>query len=100
MAYIHVQQPCATGWYFPPEKTVEVGRLAVQTGVWPVIEVENGYLKLNVKPKELKPVEEYLKLQRRFRHLTKEQVAQIQGEVTRDYEGWVELEKLGKLPWY
>ncbi len=100
MAYIHIQQPCATGWYFPPEKTVEVGRLAVQTGVWPLLEIEDGVLKVNIKPRELKPVEEYLKLQGRFRHLTKEQIAKIQEEVKKDYESWLTLEKMGRLPWY
>jgi len=100
LAYIHVQQPCATGWYFPPEKTVEVGRLAVQTGAWPLIEIEDGALRLSLKPRELKPVSEYLGLQRRFRHLTGDQVETIQTEVTKDWEGWQELEKLGRLPWY
>jgi pyruvate ferredoxin oxidoreductase beta subunit len=100
LAYIHVQQPCATGWYFPPEKTVEVGRLAVQTGAWPLIEVEDGVLKVNIKPRELKPVGEYLKLQRRFRHLSEEQLEIFQSEVSRDWESWLELEKLGRLPWY
>ncbi len=100
MAYIHIQQPCATGWYFPPEKTVEVARLAVQTGVWPLLEIEDGVLKVNIKPRELKPIEEYLKLQGRFRHLTKEQIDTIQAEVKKDYESWLTLEKMGKLPWY
>ena len=100
LAYIHIQQPCPTGWYFPPEKTVEVGRLAVQTGTWPLFEIEDGVLKLNVKPSKLKPVEEYLKLQRRFRHLSKEQIAEIQSEVNKDWESWLAMEKLGKLPWY
>jgi pyruvate/2-oxoacid:ferredoxin oxidoreductase beta subunit len=100
LAFIHVQQPCATGWYFPPEKTVEVGRLAVQTGAWPLIEVENGFLKVNVKPRELKPIGEYLKLQRRFLHLSEEQLETLEREVSRDWQGWLELEKLGKLPWY
>ncbi|UCH57406.1 MAG: hypothetical protein JSV18_00350 [Candidatus Bathyarchaeota archaeon] len=100
LAYIHVQQPCATGWYFPPEKTVEVGRLAVQTGAWALLEVEEGALKINVKPRKLKPVSEYLKLQRRFRHLTQEQVEFTQNEVTRNWESWLKLEELGKLPWY
>jgi pyruvate ferredoxin oxidoreductase beta subunit len=100
LAYVHVQQPCATGWYFPPEKTVEVGRLAVQTGAWPLLEAEDGALKISVKPKELKPIEEYLKLQRRFRHLTDEQIQTIQEEVSRDWEGWLEMEKRGRLPGY
>jgi len=100
MAYIHIQQPCATGWYFPPEKTVEIARLAVQTGVWPVLEIDEGKLKVNIKPKELKPVEEFLKPQRRFRHLTRDQIEEIQSEVRKEYENWIELEKLDKLPWY
>jgi len=100
MAYVHIQQPCATGWYFPPEKTVEIGKLAVQTGAWPLIEVEEGALKLNVKPKELKPIAEYLRPQRRFRHITEEQMGVLQEEVRRDWDSWLELEKMGKLPWY
>jgi len=79
---------------------VEVGRLAVQTGMWPILEIESGVTKLTVKPRKLKPVEEYLKLQRRFRHVSKEQIATIQSEVDKDWESWLALEKLGKLPWY
>jgi pyruvate ferredoxin oxidoreductase beta subunit len=100
LAYIHVQQPCATGWYFPPEKTVEVGRLAVQTGAWPLIEIEGGALKLNVKPRELKPITDYLGLQRRFRHIDSEEIENLQNIVAEDWDSWLELEKLGKLPWY
>ena len=100
LAYIHIQQPCPTGWYFPPEKAVEVGRLAVQTGMWPLLEIENGVTKLNVKPRKLKSVEDYLKLQRRFRHLSEEQIETIQREVEKDWGSWLELEKLGKFPWY
>ncbi|MCW4036523.1 MAG: thiamine pyrophosphate-dependent enzyme [Candidatus Bathyarchaeota archaeon] len=99
-AYVHIQQPCAVGWYFPPEKTVEVGRLAVQTGAWPLLEVEDGTLKVNVKPRELKPIGEYLKLQRRFRHLSEEQIQVVQKEVSSDWESWLRLEKMGRLPWY
>jgi pyruvate ferredoxin oxidoreductase alpha subunit len=100
LAFIHIQQPCATGWYFPPEKTVEVGRLAVQTGAWPLIEVEDGELKLNVKPRELKPIGEYLELQRRFSHISDGQIKTLQAEVTKDWESWLELERMGGFPWY
>jgi len=100
LAYVHIQQPCATGWHFPPEKTVEVGRLAVQTGAWPLLEVDDGLLKLNIKPRELKPIGEYLSPQRRFSHVTGEQMKGIQAEVAKDWESWLNLEKIGKLPWY
>jgi len=100
LAYVHIQQPCATGWHFPPEKTVEIGRLAVQTGAWPLLEVDEGVLKMNIKPRELKPIGEYLSPQRRFRHVTKEQMNGIQKEVAKDWESWLSLEEIGKLPWY
>ena len=100
LAFLHVQQPCATGWYFPPEKTVEVARLAVETGAWPVVEIDHGIVKVNVKPRELKPSSEYLRVQGRFNHLTDEQLAKVQGDVERSWENWLKLEKEGRLPWY
>ncbi len=100
LAYIHIQAPCPTGWYYPPEKTVEVARLAVLTGAWPLIEIEEGRVKINVKPKKLKPIKEYLRLQGRFRHLTDEQIEEIQRWVEESWESWLKLEEMGKLPWY
>jgi pyruvate ferredoxin oxidoreductase beta subunit len=100
LAYLHIQQPCPTGWYFPTEKVVEVGRLAVQTGAWPLFEVEEGVVKMNLKPRKLKPIGDYLKLQRRFRHLSEEQIATVQREVEKEWESWLTLENMGKLPWY
>ena len=100
LAYVHIQQPCATGWYFPEEKTVEVARLAVMTGAWPLLEIEDGKLKINVKLKDLRPIGEYLKLQGRFRHLTGGEVDEIQKEVTHLWDSWLELEKKENLPWY
>jgi len=76
--YIHVHCPCPPGWRFGSEKTIDVARLAVQTGMWVLYEVENGELRLTTKPSKRKPVAEYLKLQGRFRHLTDEDVAEIQ----------------------
>ncbi|RJS89380.1 hypothetical protein CW700_04435 [Candidatus Bathyarchaeota archaeon] len=100
LAYIHIQQPCPTGWYFPVDKTVEVARLAVETGAWPLLEIEEGRLRINFKPRKLKPIGEYLRLQGRFRHLTEEEIAEIQRVVEEDWRSWLELEKMGKLPWY
>jgi pyruvate ferredoxin oxidoreductase beta subunit len=100
MAFVHVHQPCCTGWYFPPEKTVEMGRLAVQTGAWPVMEIDHGELSLNIKPKELKPLKEYLEPQRRFKHLTDGQINRYELIIRQDWEGLLSLEDLGKLPWF
>jgi pyruvate ferredoxin oxidoreductase beta subunit len=72
--YVHAHAPCTTGWGFDTSKTVEVARLAVQTGLWPLYEMENGEI-TSVKKigKQKKTVEDYLKMQRRFKHLfTKE----------------------------
>lgn len=61
--------PCPTGWGFDPMDTVEIGRLAVKTGIWPLKEYENGQVTHTKIPGERLPVEEYLKKQGRFAHL-------------------------------
>ena len=84
---IQVLSPCPPGWKTPPEITIKLARLAVQTGVFPLYEVENGEkYKINIKPKKLKPVIEYLKLQGRFRHLTQADVEEIQRMVDRNWK--------------
>jgi len=61
--------PCPTGWGFDPQLTVDVGRLAVQTGIWPLKEYLDGEIVHTKVPGQRRPVEEYLRLQGRFRHL-------------------------------
>lgn len=84
-SYIHILAVCPTGWRSAPNLSVDLGRLAVRTGVFPLYEIENGVYTLNVDPAQLRPVEEYLKLQGRFRHLSAEHIAQIQERVTAEY---------------
>jgi pyruvate ferredoxin oxidoreductase beta subunit len=84
-AYIHVLSVCPTGWRCPTDITIKMGRLATQTGIFPLYEVEDGQYKLNVSPPQLKPVTEYLKLQGRFRHLSEESINMIQERVTKEY---------------
>ena len=67
--YVHVHAPCSTGWKFDGSKTIEVGKLAVETALWPLYEMENGEITAVRKIKNRKPVEEYLKVQGRFKHL-------------------------------
>jgi len=76
--YIHIHSPCATGWGFPESKTIELARLAVQTGAWVLYEIENGKTTVTLKVAQRKPVKDYLSLQRRFKHLTDAEIAQIQ----------------------
>ncbi|MDP2845166.1 MAG: thiamine pyrophosphate-dependent enzyme, partial [Candidatus Methanoperedens sp.] len=67
--YVHVHAPCCTGWKFESSKTIEVGRLAVETAMWPLYEMKNSVVTNVLKLKDRKPVEEYLKAQGRFEHL-------------------------------
>jgi len=69
--FINILQPCRLGWIYPPQDTIEIGKLATDTCFWPLYEVENGVWKLNYKPREKKPFSEWLKRQGRFRHLFK-----------------------------
>ena len=76
--YIEVLTPCPPGWRFPMDRTVEMGRLAVETGVWPLYEYENEEMTFNGISRAIfegkykrKPVEDWLKLQGRFSHLFK-----------------------------
>ena len=88
--FIHILSPCQPGWKHPPEKTVEISRLAVYTKVFPLYEYENGKYRITVKipEKKMRPVVDYLKLQGRFKYLLqdKEMVDYIQKYVDRQYE--------------
>ncbi|MBE9536674.1 MAG: pyruvate synthase [Proteobacteria bacterium] len=61
--------PCPTGWDYDPKDSVEIGKLAVKTGIWPLKEYIDGKVVHTKVPKERLPVEEYLKKQGRFAHL-------------------------------
>ena len=91
-AFINVLSPCVPGWKYEQEQTVDMLRLAIKTCFWPVYEVDNGVWKLNYKPKEKLPVEEFLKPQGRFRHLFRPEnrhvIDELQDEVD---QKWNEL---------
>jgi pyruvate ferredoxin oxidoreductase beta subunit len=67
--YIQVHVPCPLGWYYDPSQTITVAKLAHQTGLYPIFEMENGKVTSVMKIGAVKPVEEYLKIQGRYRHL-------------------------------
>jgi pyruvate ferredoxin oxidoreductase beta subunit len=69
--YVEIFVPCPLGWGSKPGDTIKVGRLAVECGMFPLIEAEHGELTSVTKIRERKPVDEYLKLQRRFAHVFK-----------------------------
>ena len=72
-SFINVLTPCPLGWRCEPAITPEISQLAVDTCMWPLYEVEYGEWKLNYKPKEKKPLDEYLEPQGRFRHLFRDE---------------------------
>ncbi len=83
--------PCPTGWGYDPSETVEIGKLAVSTGIWPLKEYRDGKIVHTKIPQPRLPVEEYLKRQGRFEHLFTPQrnegvLAAIQSRVDRYWE--------------
>ena len=89
--YLHVLVPCPTGWRHAIDETIEMGRLAVETGVFPLYEIIDGRMNLNMDIEKRRPVIEYLKPQGRFRHLMKDEadLERIQKGVDEYYESLV-----------
>lgn len=86
--FLHILTPCVAGWLFRSELTVKISRLAVETRLFPLLEIENGTkYTINQEPAGI-PVTEYLKLQGRYQHLAAEEIAQLQQMVD---ERWQHL---------
>ncbi len=90
-AYVHIFSVCPTGWRCLPELSIRIGRLAVETGIFPLYEVENGQYKLNFDFPKLRPIDDYLKLQGRFKHLSPDEIKKIQDRVTTKYQKLKEM---------
>ncbi len=90
--FIHLHAPCPVGWRFDPKYTVRIAKLAVETGLWILYEYYDGKLRLSgpsrpyMDPSKRKPVEEYLKLQGRFKRLTPEKIEEIKKYVDWNWE--------------
>jgi len=90
LKFIHLMVPCPPGWRFQPRDAIRVGRLAVQTGMWILYEIEHGRMRLTGPSKALgkpgakrKPLREYLESQGRFR-------LALDGPIYDELERWVE----------
>lgn len=91
MRFIHILAPCPAGWKMASELTVEIARMAVESNVFPLYEVEDGVrYHITYHPKRPISVEQYLKVQGRFKHLTPEMVAQFTVDVQ---ERWDRLQR-------
>ena len=95
--YIHLLAPCPTGWRYDTSKTIEMGRLAVLSGMWTLYEIENGKFKLSspsdrlVDKTKRKSVKEYFALQGRFRGVSEKDIDKIQKWVDEDWERYSKL---------
>lgn len=84
-SYLHVLSVCPTGWRIPSDLAIRYGRLAVETGVFPLYEIENGKYRLTYNPEPLRHIVDYMNGQGRFRHLTVKTISQIQERVIKDW---------------
>jgi pyruvate ferredoxin oxidoreductase beta subunit/2-oxoisovalerate ferredoxin oxidoreductase beta subunit len=82
--FIHIFASCATGWGAPSDMSVKIARLAVQTNIFPLYEIENG-TRYTLNYRGDRPVDDYLQTQGRFKHLGKENVSRIQNMIDEDW---------------
>ncbi|MEJ2720727.1 MAG: thiamine pyrophosphate-dependent enzyme [bacterium] len=93
--FMHIFAPCPTGWKTAPELSVELARLAVETNIFPLLEVYDGERWVVSKPRQIKRVDEYIKPQGRFRHFDDEDIKRMQDEVDHNWERILSREKEG-----
>lgn len=85
--FLHIYAPCPVGWKSRPEDTIKLARMVVQNATFPLYEIENGEkYNLNIKLREKKPIDDYLRLQGRFRHLSEKEIKYMQEEVDKKWE--------------
>ncbi len=98
LKYIHIQIPCPPGWGFDTRHSVKLGKLAVETGLFELYEVEHDVLRLTgasrkiADKRSLVPVAEFFRAQSRFRLMNVSQIEEIQEKITRKWAGAFEKE--------
>ena len=96
--FLNVLAPCPRGWGYPTEDLMTINKLAVETCYCPLYEVENGKYKITYKPAKKLPIEEFLKPQKRFKHLFKPgnewMIEEFQNEVDRRWQALLDLEEM------
>jgi pyruvate/2-oxoacid:ferredoxin oxidoreductase beta subunit len=79
--FLHILSPCPPGWKYADEQTIELGRMAVRSRVFPLLEVENGTAWRFTVDHPGEPIDAYIRAQGRFRHLDDDAIAQLQADV-------------------
>ena len=96
--FLNVLAPCPRGWGYPTDMLMQINKLAVDTCYWPLYEIENGKYKITYKPAKKLPIEEFLKPQRRFKHMFKPgnewMIEEFQKEVDKRWQELLDLEEL------
>jgi len=102
--YLHILVPCPPGWRTDPSISVEMGRLAVQTGSWTLFEIEKGTFSISTLSTQFldktkrKPVQNYLEKQGRFRHLTPQEINRIQLKIDETWEYYSKINQTKICP--
>ena len=96
--FLNVFSPCPRGWGYDTPELMNINKLAVQTCYWPLYEVVDGKYKITYKPAKKLPIEEFLKPQKRFRHMFKPgnewMIEEFQKEVDRRWNELLSLEEM------
>ncbi|MFX0061775.1 MAG: thiamine pyrophosphate-dependent enzyme [Candidatus Hermodarchaeota archaeon] len=96
--FIHIDASCPSNQNFDPKYSIEVARLAVKTGFFPLFEIENGKLKFGAQSKRLidksnrLPLEDFLNMEGRFRKYTKEDIEALKADVDAEWEALIKLQ--------
>ena len=97
-AFLNVFSPCPRGWGYKTDDLMLINKLAMETCYWPMYEVIDGKYKINYKPKQKKPIEEFLKPQKRFKHMFKPgnewMIEEFQKEVDARWQELLDLEEI------
>ena len=97
-AFLNVLAPCPRGWGYPTDELMQINKLAVETCYWPLYEVIDGKYSINYKPKNKLPIEEFLRPQRRFKHMFKPgnewMIEEFQREVDSRWQELLDLEEI------
>lgn len=98
VVFLNVFSPCPTNWKSAPALGMEVAKAAVETNFWPLFEVENGKYRLNYEPKERKPIDDFLKGQKRFKHLFKIENADLKNRLQIEVDArFAEIKQLSQI---
>ena len=96
--FLNVLAPCPRGWGYPTDMLTQINKLAIDTCYWPLYEVVDGKYKITYKPAKKLPIEEFLKPQRRFKHMFKPgnewMIEAFQEEVDKRWQELLDLEEM------